>query len=484
MLFEKLGIRPEIGSALKELGIDKPTEIQEKAIPLIKEKKDVVGISRTGSGKTAAFSVPILETLEPHGLQALVLVPTRELAIQIAKEMKKFGKNIKFHVTTVYGGVSLEPQVKSMRKTNVIVATPGRLLDHLERKNVDLSEIKCFVLDEADKMVDMGFIDDITRIFKCTPKEKQVLLFGATISHEIKEIERRFMNDPVTVKAKIHVEKDLLKQFYYNVRPHEKFSLLVHLLKTEEIKRGIIFCSTRAGVDTVSKNLHLQKIKSERIHGKMPQNKRIKTIERFNDGNVQILVASTVAARGLHIENVSHVINYDLSQDSEEYIHRIGRTARAGESGKAITLLSQRDHDTFNSILSRYPVKIEELTIGDYPKVSFDSRDMQRGRSSGFGNSRPSSGSSRGYRGEGFGGRRDPNKPRYGGSGPRGRTGGSPSRSFGSRDSGRSSGSSSRSFGSRDSNRSGNRSGSSNRSFGSRDSNRSGSNFSRGSRRD
>ena len=388
MKFENLGIKHNIVNALKEEGIVEPTQIQEKAIPLIAQGKDVIGMSKTGSGKTAAFAVPILQNIKPQGLQVLILAPTRELAVQISNEIRKFGKYLKVSVATVYGGVSLDAQVGRIAKSQIVVATPGRLLDHLQRRTINLSRLTCFVLDEADKMVDMGFIVDITKILSQTPKNKQMLLFGATLSNEVNQIKSRHMNNPAIAKAEAHVKQDYLKQYYYNIKQNEKFSLLLHLLKKEQAGGKLIFCSTIATVEIVAKNLRMQGVKAEMIHGKMSQNKRLQVIERFNEGKIGILVASAVAARGLHIDDVTHVINYDLSRDPEEYIHRVGRTARAGETGKATTLLSEKDHSTFNHILSTYPVTVNMLPMEDFVRVPFKA---QRPRFGGGGRFRHNS---------------------------------------------------------------------------------------------
>jgi superfamily II DNA/RNA helicase len=373
MKFSELDISPTVVRALDELEITEPTEIQEKSIPLMRQGKDVVGISRTGSGKTLSFCVPIIEHVkEGEGVQALVLAPTRELAMQISTEMVKFAKYTNFSIATVFGGVAIQPQMDKIRKSEVVVGTPGRILDHLSRGTLNLKGLKMFVLDEADKMVDMGFIEDINRILDQTNNEKQVILFGATISSEVENIKKRHMTDPETVKVKTQVHKDLLEQYYYNVKQHEKFSLLVHLIKTEETRKVIIFCSTKAGVNAVSRNLVKQGIKADMIHGDLSQNKRMKVVEQFNLGDLDIMVASPVAARGLDIKNVSHVINYDLAKDPQEYIHRIGRTARAGQSGKAITLLGDRDHDAFHSIKRKYDVHITLLFAENVPKLHFE----------------------------------------------------------------------------------------------------------------
>ncbi len=372
MTFELLEVNKEIISTLEKDGIKNPTKIQKLTIPAIKQGKDVVGVSNTGSGKTVAFGVPIIEKVVPGaGLQTLILTPTRELTVQIAKELKKFSRNINCNITTVYGGVAIEPQIHKIPRSEIVVGTTGRLIDHLRRGTLDLSKIKMIVLDEADKMVEMGFIEDIELILSKVPKNKQVLLFGATISNEINDIKKRHMNDPVIAQAESYVTEDFLKQYYYDVKPFEKFSLLAHLLKTEETERVIIFCSTRANVEVLTRNLKANGVEAEMIHGKLRQNTRQRIMDNFNRGRPKILVASAVAARGIDIKNVSHIFNYSLSKDPEEYIHRVGRTARAGESGKAITLLEPRDHDAFGQILHQYSLNVKKLEKGEFPSLRF-----------------------------------------------------------------------------------------------------------------
>ncbi len=398
MKFEELNVKPEIVSRLQKEGIVEATTIQEKTIPLVQKGHDVIGISRTGSGKTVSFGVPLLEQMElGRGIQSVVLAPTRELANQISSEMKKW---CDFKIATIFGGVGMEPQIEALCTAEIVVGTPGRMLDHLQRGNLDLTKVKVFALDEADKMVEMGFIEDIEEILMGMPKSRQILLFGATISNEIDYLKKKHMNNVVVAEAELHVKKDLLQQFYYNVKVHEKFSLLVHLLKQEEMGRVMIFCSKRSTVDLVNHNLKLQGVKAEMIHGKMTQNKRLSVIKRFNTDKVNILVASAVAARGLDIKDVTHIFNYDLSQDPQEYIHRIGRTARAGEAGKAITLLAEPDYQNFDGIFARYDVDIEELEPGHYQKLKFET-GFQR---SGF---RGRNGSRGGFRGRNFHGRRN-----------------------------------------------------------------------------
>ena len=373
MNFTELQVNEKIVEALKEQGINTATTIQEKAIPLIHEGKDVIGISRTGSGKTASFGIPLLELVEKgQGVQGLVLAPTRELANQISKELQKWGKYLNLNIAVVFGGVGFEPQVNDIRKSEIVVGTPGRILDHIGKNSLDLSKLKCFVLDEADKMVEMGFIEDIEKILVGAPEYRQILLFGATISNEVEYLQKKYMHNVALAEAELHVKKDLLEQYYYNIPHNQKFSLLVHLLKKEKTGRVMIFCSKRSTVELVHKNLKNQGIKAEMIHGKMTQNKRLHVIERFNLGKTDYLIASAVAARGLDIKDVTHIFNYDLSKDPQEYIHRVGRTARAGESGKAITLLSEQDHGSFDGIFRRYDVDIQELPLEKFERVRFE----------------------------------------------------------------------------------------------------------------
>ncbi|MAG72786.1 hypothetical protein CL620_00590 [archaeon] len=287
--------------------------------------------------------------------------------------MRKWAKYTNIKIATIFGGVGFEPQVDAIRESQIVVGTPGRVLDHIGRNSLKLHKLTTFVLDEADKMVEMGFIEDIEEMLQQSPKDRQIVLFGATISNEIHYLQQAYMNNPAKAEAELHVKKDLLKQYYYNVQQNQKFSLLVHLLKKEkEAGRVIVFCSKRSTVELVQKNLRNNGVKAEMIHGKMSQNKRLHVIDRFNEGKVQYLIASAVAARGLDIRDVTHVYNYDLSQDPQEYIHRVGRTARAGEAGSAITLLSQHDYGTFGQVLDKYGIDVEELPDENFPKVRFE----------------------------------------------------------------------------------------------------------------
>ena len=354
MIFEDLGINRELLTTIKQLGIEKPTQIQELSIPHIIKKRDVIGESATGSGKTLAFGCGIVEQVKPkEGLQALILTPTRELAEQVKNSLKSLSKNLR--VAPIYGGISINPQIQELQRAEVVVATPGRLLDHLKRRTINLSRIKVLVLDEADRMFDMGFIYDVEKIIRACPQKRQTLFFSATISPRVGELARKHMVNPEKVKAINQVDPSKLKQEYYNVEKNMKLSLFVHLLQ-EEKESGLVmvFCNTRRNVDFVAKNLKGNGLKATSIHGGLSQNRRITVINQFNDAKLGVLVCTDVAARGLHIENVSHIYNYDIPKDAKDYVHRIGRTARAGEKGKAVNLLCEYDYNNFAQIQRDY----------------------------------------------------------------------------------------------------------------------------------
>ncbi len=353
--FEKLGLNLKILKAISHLGFKEPTEIQKKTIPPILEGKDVVGQSATGSGKTLAFGCGILEqVIAKKGLQALVLTPTRELAQQVKKDLDALSYDQTLRIALVYGGVSLSPQIDALKRAEIVVATPGRLLDHLNRKTVKLDKISILVLDEADRMLDMGFIDDVEQIIKNCGFERQTLLFSATIPSRIKALAKKYMKNPLNLSAKKFVDHSKLKQEYYNVQREIKPSLLAYLLEKENFKLAMIFCNTRKTVDYVARKLRSAKINAIGIHGGISQYMRNKALTSFRKSQQGVLVCTDVAARGLHIDNVSHIYNYDLPQNPIDYIHRIGRTARAGKKGKVINLLCQRDHENFRKILKNF----------------------------------------------------------------------------------------------------------------------------------
>jgi ATP-dependent RNA helicase DeaD len=396
MKFEELELRPEIMKAIERLAYSEPTPIQAKCIPEANKGRDIVGQSLTGSGKTAAFGIPILERIDRgKGIQAVVLTPTRELAVQVKESMDKFALYLNIKTAVVYGGVGIQPQIDALKKAEVVVATPGRMLDHIGRQTINLRNTKIFVLDEADKMFEMGFIDDVKEILRSIPKERQTMLFSATMAGNVQSLIKAYLRDPYMIREKIHVDKSLLKQIYYNVNQKEKFSLLVHLLKNKTEGLAIVFCGTRREVDNINKNLKRQGIKSLAVHGGLSQNMRSNAVDALKAENISVMVATDVAARGLDINNISHIYNYDSPKNAEEYTHRIGRTARAGNSGEAITLLSDRDHDNFRSVMSDRNLIIESAHTPEFAKIVFerfeerrDNPRFGRGSAGGGGNGR------------------------------------------------------------------------------------------------
>jgi len=373
MKFEELEINKQIIEKTIEEGFEELTLIQERCIPEIIKGRDVVGQAETGSGKTIAFCLPILEKINRgEGLQTVVLTPTRELCIQVTDVFKDFGKILGIKTTSVYGGVGIELQIKKIRTSEIVVGTPGRMLDHLRRRTLDLRNVRFLILDETDKMLEMGFIDDVEKIISFTPKNRQTLMFSATIMGSIHGLMNRHLRNPVVIKTKSQVDKSKLHQMYYDIyKQNEKFSLLVHLLKNDTSGLAIVFCATRRESDIVARNLRKHGIHASAIHGGMTQNQRAKSLDSLKNEKTDVLVATDVAARGLDIKNVSHIYNYDVPKTPIEYIHRIGRTARAGENGAAITLLTTSDHDNFRRVQSNEELNIERAEMPDFEKVSF-----------------------------------------------------------------------------------------------------------------
>jgi len=396
--FEDMNIREDLKYVItNELGFTTPTEIQEKSIPLLQQGKDLIGESATGSGKTLAFAVGVIEKVQKGaGVQALIITPTRELAEQIRKYFHDLvGKSLK--VISIYGGVSINPQIKDLTKADIVIGTPGRLNDHLERRTIDLRGINTLVLDEADRMLDMGFIYDIEKIVKASPKNRQTLFYSATMPPQFKKLTKKYMNNPVTVSAKRHVDPKKLNQFYYDVDKGMKFSLLMHLLEKETSNLVIVFCNTRKSTDIVIKNLRANKIESVALHGGFTQNKRQQNIDDFKDGKKHVLVCTDVAARGIDIQDVSHVYNYEIPPDSADYVHRIGRTARAGKEGKIINLLCSYDHDNFSRVLRDFDFNVKKMQKPYIDRIEMKRVDSQDGGRRGFGRGGPRrGGSSRG----------------------------------------------------------------------------------------
>lgn len=361
---------PAIQRAVQEQGFTAPTQIQEKTIPLIFAGKDVIGQSETGSGKTAAFGLPILANInQGKGVQALILTPTRELCVQVSDALKKFSKYQPVHILPVFGGVGLSQQLNNFRYSDIVVATPGRLLDLLNR-GCRLSVVKYVVLDEADRMLDMGFIADVEKILRNTPKNRQTILFSATISPKLQNIVQKYMNSPTSVCAQTHVDTHLLTEKAYVVTPQDKFSLIVHLLKQETQGIALVFCGTRHACDKITKSLRSQKIDAISIHGGLSQSQRTHNINQFHHKGTGVLVATDVASRGLHINNISHVYNYDLPQTPDDYVHRIGRTARAGAKGVAVTLITQHDFGEFKRIMREIGRQIPSTPLPEFAKVT------------------------------------------------------------------------------------------------------------------
>lgn len=427
--FSEIGLSEQFVKELEKMDIKNPTEIQEQTIPLAMDGKDIIGGSATGSGKTLAFSAPIIEHIETGiGPQALILTPTRELAEQIVQAVKKFSKWKKLNTIAIYGGVGIEPQIKRLSNSDIVVGTPGRILDHLGRGTIDLRKVKYLILDEVDRMFDMGFQDDVRKIIKEVPTERQTLLFSATITRDVGIMAEKYTKNPYEISVDSYVDPSKLKQVYYDTPDHLKFSALVHLLNEEKSGLVMVFCATRRNVDFVAKNLQKQGIDAKAIHGGLSQNKRTRVLDAFHNNGVTILVCTDVAARGLDIKNVTHVYNYDLPKCSEDYVHRIGRTARAGEEGKAIIILTSRDYENFDKVKmdESLNIKREDLPFIKQIEVKKDfgrsgGRGRRDSRQGGRSQNRRGSRDSRG-RDSKQGGRGNGSIYRHGGKGKNNRT--------------------------------------------------------------
>jgi ATP-dependent RNA helicase DeaD len=429
--FKDLDLNDSLLESIKRLGFTQPTKIQHDSIPLILEGKDVIGESETGSGKTLAFGCGIVEqVIRRYGIQALILTPTRELAEQVKDSLKELTYKPRLNIFAIYGGVSISNQIKCLKRADVVVATPGRLLDHIQRGTIDLNAVKILVMDEADRMFDMGFVKDVEKIIRKCPKQRQTLFFSATISPDVKNLANKHMVDPEIVLAGNIVDPSKLKQVTINVSRNKKFSLLTHLLKQEDKHLSMVFCNTRHISDFVDQNLCSNGINAAAIHGGLTQNKRLKTIDKFNSSEVNVLVCTDVASRGLHIKNVSHVINYDLPLDPNDYIHRIGRTARAGESGNVINLLTDYDRNVMSRIKTinkSFNIENQELTDFNDAHTSKIRRDRGRDKRNNNGkrwygqNRRGNNGHTKNYpvknkRWNSYKNKDDRQKPRSGGS--------------------------------------------------------------------
>lgn len=366
--FHDLKLSREVQSALDELGFTEPTPIQQKAIPLLKEGHDVIGQAQTGTGKTAAFGIPVAEKVtDQKKVQTLILTPTRELAIQVADELKRIMKNQHITVTAIYGGQPIFPQINELKKgAQVVVGTPGRILDHLNRKTLHTNEVKTVILDEADEMLDMGFIQDIESILKALPKERQTMLFSATLPHDIKKLSRRYMNNPMQVSVtKGNETADTINQLFYRTFEQHKLEAITRILDTENIEVAIIFCRTKKGVSTLAEALTSKGYRAEGLHGDLTQPQRMNVMNAFRKKRINLLIATDIAARGIDVAHVTHVINFDIPEDPEQYVHRIGRTGRAGKSGIALTLVTPQDSRFLHAIEEKINSKIPEGHLPD-----------------------------------------------------------------------------------------------------------------------
>ncbi len=398
MSFSKLGLSKPLLRAIQEEGYTEPTPVQAKAIPVILSRKDVLAGAQTGTGKTAGFTLPLLECLGEHAkskgkspVRALILTPTRELATQVHESVKTYGKYMPYKSTVIFGGVGINPQIGNFRRgVDIVVATPGRLLDHIGRKTVDLSKVEFLVLDEADRMLDMGFINDIKKILAVLPKKRQNLLFSATFSNDIKKLADSLLNSPTLIEvARRNTASELVDQLVHLVDKSKKRVLLSHLIKTGNWKQVLVFTRTKHGANKLCEQLEKEGISSAAIHGNKSQGARTRALANFKAGAVRVLVATDIAARGIDIDQLPHVVNFELPNVSEDYVHRIGRTGRAGSEGVAVSLVCvdelQYLRDIERLIKRKIPQEIVEgfevdPTIKPEPaKKQNNSRNRNRG---------------------------------------------------------------------------------------------------------
>jgi ATP-dependent RNA helicase RhlE len=373
--FDPLGLIPPLAQAVRELGYEQPTPVQEQAIPLVLAGRDLMAGAQTGTGKTAAFALPILQRLAPqasasasparHPVRALVLTPTRELAIQVEQSFKEYGKHLPLRSTVVYGGADMDAQIRELRRgVEVLVATPGRLLDHVQSKTVMLNQVGILTLDEADRMLDMGFLPDIRRIIALLPKERQNLLFSATFPDEIRGLVKSLLRNPAEVQiAARNAVAELVTHVVHPVAREKKRELLSYLVQTRNLQQVLVFCGTRIGANRLAHQLRKDRIHADAIHGDKSQAERLVALENFKAGKSTVLVATDVASRGLDIEGLPQVINFDIPHSPEDYVHRIGRTGRAGLTGEAISLVAPPDMEALAAIERLIKKKIDRVLV-------------------------------------------------------------------------------------------------------------------------
>ncbi len=385
--FEKLGLSPEILDAVRALGFENQFPIQEAVIPLLRQGNDVIGQAHTGTGKTAAFGIPLLEIVDERNLniQALVLVPTRELAVQVAGDINAYGRFTRKHALAIYGGQSISLQLRALKDCpQIVVGTPGRVIDHLERGSLHLEKVHFVVLDEADRMLDMGFINDVEHILTRTERKRQIAFFSATMSKDVLKLARRHMKNP----REVLIEPDDLNvkqisQYYCQVDHDRKLDALLRILQDKKVQRVIVFCRTKRSTFRLNQSLHRRNQDAIALNGDLNQHQRDRAMNAFRRGQSRILVATDLAGRGLDVDGVTHIINYDVPQDPYTYFHRIGRTGRAGKAGTAVTIVSAEQNVDFRTIQSMADDRIERLDFNSDPNEFTGRKEASRGPSEG-----------------------------------------------------------------------------------------------------
>ena len=388
MLFKDLGLSAELLRAIEEKGYSEATPVQQKAIPLVLEGRDILAGAQTGTGKTAGFTLPLLQHLQKspnnrRSIRALILTPTRELAAQVGESVRDYGSHLPFKTAVIFGGVSINTQIDKLRKgVDVVVATPGRLLDHMQQKTIDLSKVEILVLDEADRMLDMGFIRDIRKVIKAIPKERQNLLFSATFSNDIRRLAADLLNSPTEIQvATRNTTADRVKQIVHPVDKRRKRELLSHKIGSENWQQVLVFTRTKHLANRLAQQLCDDGIKSSAIHGNKSQAARTRALKEFKEGSVRVLVATDIAARGLDIDRLPHVVNFELPHVPEDYVHRIGRTARAGQEGHAVSLVCVDELKLLRDIETLLKTEIEKEVIPGYePDPRIKAEPVQKGR--------------------------------------------------------------------------------------------------------
>ena len=416
--FDQFGLAPDILKAIVEQGYTTPTPIQAQAIPVVLSGRDVMGAAQTGTGKTASFSLPIIQRLLQHAstsasparhpVRALILTPTRELADQVAANVHAYAKHTALRSAVVCGGVDMNPQSEQLRRgVEILIATPGRLLDHVQQKTANLGQVQMLVLDEADRMLDMGFLPDLQRILNLLPKERQTLLFSATFSGEIKKLAATYLRNPQTIEvARSNSTATNVTQTVYEVAEGDKTGAVVQLIRERGLKQVIVFCNSKIGASRLARSLERDGVVATAIHGDRTQNERMQALDAFKRGEIEALVATDVAARGLDIVELPAVINFDLPFNAEDYVHRIGRTGRAGASGDALSLCSPNERKQLADIekLIKRPLDVQRLTVDVPVRHHHEERSPRREREGREGREERGSGRRRASSGSGAGG--------------------------------------------------------------------------------